>query len=205
MLAAPAILDVNVALAKDGEFGLLEGRSVSLVHPAMMFLLFGSTCYAGWLGWQWRRTREIGNEIKKLKKELPPVGEDGTRPASPLTAEIAELDNIRKDLVAGGYRDRHFNQGSLLLAGGVGIAFFGGLNTYLRAGKLFPGPHLYAGAIIVVLWAFAASLVPAMQKGNEAARIGHILLNVSSTLMFVSQIPTGLEICFKVLEQTNWP
>ena len=24
----------------------------------------------------------------------------------------------------------------------------GAMNTYLRAGKLFPGPHLYAGAAI---------------------------------------------------------
>ena len=107
--------------------------------------------------------------------------------------------------MAGGYRDRHFNQGSILLAGGVSIAFLGGLNTYLRTGKLFPGPHLYAGAIIVCLWAVAASLVPAMQKGNEAARIGYIMLNLTSTLMFLSQVPTGFEILLKVLDSTSFP
>ena len=107
--------------------------------------------------------------------------------------------------MAGGYRDRHFNQGAIILGGGVTIAFLGGLNTFLRTGKLFPGPHLYAGAIIVCLWAVAASLVPAMQKGNEGARIGHILLNAASTLMFVSQIPTGFEIFLKVLDSTSFP
>ena len=29
------------------------------------------------------------------------------------------------------------------------------MNTYARAGKLFPGPHLYAGAGLVCLWALA--------------------------------------------------
>ena len=38
----------------------------------------------------------------------------------------------------------------------------------LPAGKLFPGPHLYAGAAITVLWALAASLVPAMQARDVA-------------------------------------
>ena len=46
----------------------------------------------------------------------------------------------------------------------------GPLNTYARAGKLFPGPHLYAGAGLVCLWALAAACVPAMQKGNDTAR-----------------------------------
>lgn len=35
--------------------------------------------------------------------------------------------------------------------------------TCAAAGKLFPGPHLYAGAAITVLWAVAAALVPQMQ------------------------------------------
>lgn len=52
----------------------------------------------------------------------------------------------RKELVKGGYRDRHFNAGSLLLAFGVFEAIGGGVNTWLRTGKLFPGPHLFAGA-----------------------------------------------------------
>ncbi len=35
---------------------------------------------------------------------------------------------------------------SLLLASGVTISVEGAFDTYFRAGKLFPGPHLFAGA-----------------------------------------------------------
>lgn len=52
----------------------------------------------------------------------------------------------RKELLKGGYRDRHFNVSSILLGGGTTFAIAGAYNTYLRTGKLFPGPHLYAGA-----------------------------------------------------------
>lgn len=34
-----------------------------------------------------------------------------------------------------------------------------------RAEKLFPGPHLFAGAAIVVIWAVSAAMVPFMEKG----------------------------------------
>lgn len=73
------------------------------------------------------------------------------------------------------------------------------------AGKLFPGPHLFAGAAITVLWALAASLTPAMQKGNETARSAHIALNTLNVALFVWQIPTGLEIVGKVLQFTSFP
>lgn len=52
----------------------------------------------------------------------------------------------RKELVKGSYRDRHFNAGSLLLALGVFESVGGAINTWFRTGKLFPGPHLFAGA-----------------------------------------------------------
>lgn len=66
------------------------------------------------------------------------------------------------------------------------------------AGKLFPGPHLYAGAAIVVLWALAASMVPAMQKGNDTARNAHIAFNALNVGLFLWQVPTGLDIVYKV-------
>lgn len=111
----------------------------------------------------------------------------------------------RKELVKGNFRDKHWNAGSGLLAFGIIIAIEGCLNTWSRTGKLFPGPHLFAGAAIVALWAGAAALVPAMQKGNEGARIGHIALNTLNVALFVWQIPTGLEIVGKVFQFTSWP
>ena len=50
-LLSPLLLDVHSASAHDV---LLQGRTVSLVHPALMFFLFGSTLWTGWLGLQWR-------------------------------------------------------------------------------------------------------------------------------------------------------
>ena len=52
----------------------------------------------------------------------------------------------RKELLKGSFRDRHFNSGSILLGFGVFESIFGGVNTWFRTGKLFPGPHLFAGA-----------------------------------------------------------
>jgi len=173
-----------------------------------MGVLFGATGWAGWLGWQWRRTRTIGDEIKALKAQLPkPAAGETEAPAAPaaLTQQISALEKDRKELVAGGYRDKHFWWGSILLGGGVLIAVEGALNTWFRTGKLFPGPHLFAGASIVVLWALAASLVPQMQKGNEGARNAHIALNALNLALFAWQVPTGLEIVGKVFEFTSWP
>ena len=84
-------------------------------------------------------------------------------------------------------------------------SILGGFNTYFRAGKLFPGPHLFAGAGITVLWAVAAALVPAMQKGNEAARSLHIGLNALNLALFAWQVGTGIEIAIKVWGFTKWP
>ena len=81
----------------------------------------------------------------------------------------------------------------------------GPLNTYARAGKLFPGPHLYAGAGLVCLWALAAACVPAMQKGNDTARSIHIGANAAGLSMFAWQVVTGIPILLKVVEKTSWP
>lgn len=94
----------------------------------------------------------------------------------------------RKELIKGGYRDKHFWWGSILLGSGVLIGVEGAVNTWFRTGKLFPGPHLFAGAGIVVLWALAASLVPQMQKGNDGARNAHIALNAINMALFAWQV-----------------
>lgn len=210
-ITLPFFLDSKDALAAGGEFGILEGRSFALIHPIVMGALFAYTLYAGYLGWQWRRVRTIQNEINELKKEVKPVPvtPDGTSSQpltpSPIESKIQQLTEERKELIKGSYRDKHFNAGSILLAFGVFESIGGGVNTWLRTGKLFPGPHLFAGAAITVLWAAAAALVPPMQKGNETARSLHIALNAVNVLLFIWQIPTGLDIVLKVFEFTKWP
>ena len=44
--------------ARSGNF-LLTGKTVSLLHPLIMFALLASTIYTGILGWKWRETRLI--------------------------------------------------------------------------------------------------------------------------------------------------
>ncbi|CAN4111402.1 unnamed protein product [Withania somnifera] len=53
--------------------------------------------------------------------------------------------------------------------------------------------------------AAAAALVPAIQKGNETARNLRIALNALNVILFIWQIPTGIDIVFKVFEFTKWP
>jgi len=38
------------AYAAGGEYGILEGRILSLLHPVVMLILFFATGYAGFLG-----------------------------------------------------------------------------------------------------------------------------------------------------------
>jgi hypothetical protein len=202
--AAPFLLQVSSALAEEGH-DILKGTTAALIHPIVMIGLFAATGYAGYLGWQWRRVRTIGDDIKALKAQIPKPAGDEPAPASPLTQQVEALEKERKQLVAGGYRDKHFAAGSWLLGAGVVIAIEGCLNTYTRTGKLFPGPHLFAGAAIVALWALAAALVPAMQKGNQNARNAHIALNAVNVGLFIWQIPTGFDIVNKVFQFTTFP
>lgn len=165
--------------------------------------LFFATGYAGYLGYQWKQIRVIGEEIKEIKKSQPAQVEGAVAP--PVNPEIAAKESERKALIATNPKDKHAFMGSLLLASGTGIAIEGAINTYMRTGKLFPGPHLFAGAAIVALWALAASLVPEMQKGNQLARDTHIALNCVNLALFAWQLPTGFEIVLKVFQFTQWP
>ena len=176
------------------------------------------------LGFQWRRQRTMGDEISELKKKMPKFEEssltaaitaaeeagDAARVSSlksalPLSGEIATLTAERKELAAKAPKDKHFSQGALLALLGTSFAIEGPLNTYARAGKLFPGPHLYAGAGLVVCWALASSMVPAMQKGNDTARGVHIGANLLGIGLFGWQVVSGFPILLKVWEKTQWP
>merc|ERR1719446_583590 len=202
------------AMAKGGEYGLAEGRIVSLLHPVVMGGCFLVSLGAGYTGFQWRRIREIGNEVTALKAELKPhqavlkadsekeeMTAEEQAAHTKLKAEVASMQAVidakaaeRKELASKDYKDRHWSLGALLLGVGISFAIEGPVNTYMRAGKLFPGPHLYAGAGCVTMWALAAALVPQMQKGQDWARSGHIALNTLSTGLFAWQISTGLGI-----------
>jgi len=212
----------NEVLAAGPDWGIFEGRTGSLLHPITMATLLLFSLSTGFLGFQYRRQRGIGEEINVLKKTLPKfkaksiqeaLQEEDLAPSQiamlqqglQVEQQISGLQVERKDLASQGLKDKHFNQGTLLALFGTAFAIEGPLNTFARAGKLFPGPHLYAGAGLVVLWSAAAACVPAMQKGNDTARSLHIAFNAVGTGLFFWQVVSGFPILLKVLEFTKWP
>ena len=64
MLTSAVFTPVSDALAKDGEYGFLEGRSVALIHPIAMGALFIVAARTGFLGLRTKKIREIPNQIK---------------------------------------------------------------------------------------------------------------------------------------------
>jgi len=192
------------AWAKGGIYGPLEGKASSLVHPFIMGALFLVTCYVGFLGWQWRETRTIAGPIKELQAEIKKhaqgreEGAELNETEKKLQADLDELTSRRKELAEGKYKAKHHEMSALLLGGGIFFTVYGTANTWMRTEKLFPGPHLFAGAAVCVLWVLAAACVPFMEKGNEVARYLHIGFNGLSVLLFAWQLPTGWEILMKV-------
>uniref|UniRef100_A0A7S3ADX2 DUF4079 domain-containing protein n=1 Tax=Haptolina ericina TaxID=156174 RepID=A0A7S3ADX2_9EUKA len=217
--ATCACLQPEIALAKGGEYGVFEGRIVSLAHPAVMAIMYAASAWSAFTGWQWRRLRELGLKITVLKEDVKqpkaqieaassadmPPPTSAVQTVADLQSQIDELTAERKVLANGGFRDKHYQVGSVVLGLGTSFAIEGPVNTFLRAQKLFPGPHLYAGAGIVVCWAMAASLVPLMAKGSDAARSAHIAFNVLALGLFTWQLPTGWEIMLKVIKFTKFP
>ena len=66
---APAAVPVAVVAAMAPVVGptgdaaaaeLLQGRTAALLHPTAMFVMLCLSLYAAWLGFQWQRTRTIG-------------------------------------------------------------------------------------------------------------------------------------------------
>lgn len=193
----------------------------------MMFGMLALSISTAVLGFEWRRQRTIGDEISTLKKTVPDLRGSSTiqlalseaqssdspdaayiselKTALPVATQIEELQAERKSLAGKGPRDKHYAQGSWLALLGTWFAIEGPLNTYARAGKLFPGPHLYAGAGLVCLWALAVAAVPSMQKGNDTARYVHIGANIGGIILFAWQVQSGIPILLKVVEKTNWP
>ena len=131
------------ASAAGPDWGIFEGRTGSLLHPAAMATMALFSISTALLGFQWRRQRTLGDEIKALKNTLPNLNGAGSvkeaiaaaesaesvdasyvstlKGALSIESEIEALTTERKELASAGPRDKHFNQGSLLLF--IGIAF----------------------------------------------------------------------------------
>jgi hypothetical protein len=83
------------ALAAGGAYGILEGRTGALVHPAIMFFLFAATGFTGFLGWQWRRVRTIPDEVAELKTQLPQAPAGGASARAPKPRNAARMLHTR--------------------------------------------------------------------------------------------------------------
>lgn len=141
--AAAAFMTPLSANAAGPDWGIFEGRTGSLLHPAAMFAMAAFSLSTGLLGFQWRRQRTLGDEISSLKKTLPDLAGASSiadalqiaqsaetvdsayvaklKAAMPIESQINELTKERKDLASAGPRDKHFSQGALLAF--IGTAF----------------------------------------------------------------------------------
>jgi hypothetical protein len=215
------------------DWGMFEGKTGSLLHPVIMGGLLLLQISTATKGFQWRRQRTISEEIPILNKEkLPPLPEGATtlqeyvdmmkragtddkeillilyiwyKKALEVDLQVKALREERRVLASQNSRDRHFHQGAILAFLGIVLAIVGPFNTYARTGTLFPGPHLYAGAGVVICWVAATACVPYMQKGNDTARYVHIGTNIVGMVLFAWQVTTGIPILVKVWESTKWP
>ena len=128
----------SISLAAGPDWGIFEGRTLSLVHPAMMAGLLTYSLYTAFLGFQWKRQRTLGDEISALRKTLPvsdvPAALASAKEAGD-GAAVAKLENAmstvkeidaltqeRKDLAAASPRDKHYAQGALLAFLGTAFA-----------------------------------------------------------------------------------
>lgn len=147
-------LTSTVAGAAGPDWGIFEGRTGSLLHPITMFGMLGLSISTGLLGFNWRRQRTIGDEIKGVKKQLPDLQGAKTvqealtaaraaetvdtayvnklEAALPLSRELEDLDSERKELSQKNPREQHFNQGALLAA--IGTIFAIEVNIIFHRG-----------------------------------------------------------------------
>ena len=130
-------LTATIASADSPDWGIFEGRTGSLLHPIAMVSLLALSVSTALLGFNWRRQRTIGDEIAALKKSLPDLGGASSlkdaiaaakaaesvnfqlvnklEAALPVQADIDALTAERKELSQGNNRDKHYNQGALLV------------------------------------------------------------------------------------------
>lgn len=105
----------------------------------------------------------------------------------------------RKELVKSKVTKRHFDTSATIFFIMTFATFSGMANTYTRTGKLFPGPHLYAGLGLVTLMSAMSALVPQMQAGKMWAKNAHFTLAFPAILLFAWQANSGMTIVGKLL------
>ena len=85
LLVIPEIANAN-------EYGILAGRSASMLHPVTMMALLGTSLYSGYLGLQWRRLRGLSDSIKELQGQMPVLKSTGKPAQYPIQDVINEMN-----------------------------------------------------------------------------------------------------------------
>jgi len=164
------------AMAADDALAMLfKTTPANLLHPLLMWALFAGSVYTFYLGYQARTLRTTNDSDKK--KQLAKA-----RPGQ-----------------------KHFATSASIMAIMTVFTFEGMANTFNRAGKLFPGPHLYNGLGLVALMSVMAALVPQMQKpasssASSAARNAHFAMAFGALGLFAWQAKSGMDIVAKLLK-----
>lgn len=81
--------------------------------------------------------------------------------------------------------------------------FTGMYNTYLRSGRLYPGPHMYGGFVFLLLITANASLVPWF-KDFVRIRVVHRSIGFCVIGMAIWQAWTGLPVMKSVYQTIPW-
>ena len=124
----------STALSTIGN-GILASKAASLIHPISNFAFYGTSIYSAYLGYQWRRLREVNEEIKALNKQQSTLSGETAPAIDSDTMRLKDLLAIKKDLTAQNLKDKHYLSGSILLGGGVTVSLLGAFNTYIRTGN----------------------------------------------------------------------
>ena len=93
LLAIPEVADANA-------YGILAGRSASMLHPITMMALLGTSLYSGYLGLQWRRLRGLSDNIKELQGQMPRLLTTGKPAQYPIQDMINEMNKQWTELPA---------------------------------------------------------------------------------------------------------
>ena len=84
-----------------GQYGLAEGRIISLAHPVVMGGCFLLSLGSAYTGYQWRRIRDIGAEITDLKATLkgPKAALDTLKAIEePTAADTAKISSLSAEV-----------------------------------------------------------------------------------------------------------
>lgn len=142
----------------------------SLIHPTAMIILIPA----------WIVAMVLGIRVRRKRLSLQSNG---------------EATGLLSGTVATNKRHHRLAAGTYFLT--VVACFTGMGNTYLRAGRLFPGPHLFSGLAVLLVGSLSVALVPWFSE-YPSVRLPHTIAGFIIILLLAVQVRTGLTILSSV-------